>query len=169
MADTGAPLLLVVSGLPGVGKTTVARGLATRRRATLLRIDTIEQAMRNAGIRDVGAAGYAVANALAEHQLRHRMDVVVDCADPVPASRAGWRAVADRAGARLETILLVCSDAVEHRRRVERREPEADGLVPPTWAEVRGREFVTRDDLHHRIDTAVLAPEAVLERCWTLL
>jgi len=41
-------LLVVLSGLPGVGKTTVARDLAVASGAVHLRIDSIEQALRNA-------------------------------------------------------------------------------------------------------------------------
>jgi 2-phosphoglycerate kinase len=40
MADAG---LIVVSGLPGVGKTSIARALAGRVGAVHLRLDTIEQ------------------------------------------------------------------------------------------------------------------------------
>ncbi len=36
-------MLIVFGGLPGTGKTTLARAFAQRRRATYLRIDTIEQ------------------------------------------------------------------------------------------------------------------------------
>ena len=44
------PFFVILSGLPGSGKTTIARELARRLGAVHLRIDTIEQAMANAGI-----------------------------------------------------------------------------------------------------------------------
>ena len=57
--------------------------------------------------------------------------------------RAGWRArrlagreVARAAGARLAEVEVVCSDAVEHRERIETRTVNVAGLVPPTWDEV---------------------------------
>ena len=59
------PLLIVFSGLPGTGKTTISKALAAKMRAVYLRIDAIEQAMRSAGAAPIGPAGYAVANALA--------------------------------------------------------------------------------------------------------
>lgn len=60
-------MLIVFSGLPGTGKTTIASDLATRISAVYLRIDTIEQAIRNSGVlaQDVGCSGYMVANELA--------------------------------------------------------------------------------------------------------
>ena len=43
-------MLIVLGGLPGVGKSTIARSLAQQIGEVHLRIDTIEQAMRNAGL-----------------------------------------------------------------------------------------------------------------------
>jgi predicted kinase len=56
--------LIVFGGLPGTGKTTLAREVAEEHSATYLRIDTIEQALRSSGVLvgdDVGPAGYLVA------------------------------------------------------------------------------------------------------------
>lgn len=52
-------------GLPGVGKTAIARELARTMAAVHLRIDSIEQALRSAGYR-VEGEGYDVAYAVAE-------------------------------------------------------------------------------------------------------
>ena len=55
-------MLIVFSGLPGTGKTTIARGLAANAGAVYLRIDGIEQAIRNADVlsRDMGRSGCLV-------------------------------------------------------------------------------------------------------------
>ena len=42
--------LIVFSGLPGSGKSTIARGLATKIGAVWLRIDSLEQAIRDSGL-----------------------------------------------------------------------------------------------------------------------
>jgi predicted kinase len=57
-------MLIILSGLPGVGKTTIARELARSLAAVHLRIDSIEQALRYAGA-TVEFEGYAVAHAVA--------------------------------------------------------------------------------------------------------
>jgi predicted kinase len=53
---------------PATGKTIIARELTRRLAASYLRIDTIEQRLREAGLA-VGASGYVVANALAAENL----------------------------------------------------------------------------------------------------
>jgi predicted kinase len=66
------PVLVVFGGLPGTGKSGIALGLAARMSAVYLRIDTIEQAIRNSpGVRQAtNEEGYRVAYALAEDNLR---------------------------------------------------------------------------------------------------
>src|SRR6185312_10127274 len=129
------PLLIVFGGLPGTGKTTLSRELARRLSASYVRIDTIEQSLKAAGLA-VGATGYTIANALAAENLKLDRTVIADCVNPVLASRQGWRDLAQRYQARLVEIETVCSDLAEHRRRVERRIADIEGLIQPTWREV---------------------------------
>lgn len=160
------PLLIVFSGLPGMGKTTVSKALAARLRAVYLRIDAIEQAMKTAGAERIGPAGYAVANAMAEANLRLGLSIVADCVNPVLDSRLGWSNVAVQAFAKLIDIHLVCSDASEHRRRVEGRFADLAGHVLPTWEAVTRHEFEARDDDHLCLDTAFTSPMELVECCY---
>ena len=159
------PVLIVFSGLPGTGKTTVSRALAARLKAVHLRIDSIEQAMKAAGAENIGAAGYAVANALAETNLALGLSVVVDAVNPVRASREGWCTVAARTSARLVGIQLVCSDAAEHRRRIESRAADIPGHVLPDWTAVTRTVFEARDYNHLLLETAGTSPADLVDRC----
>ncbi|WP_080654909.1 AAA family ATPase [Bradyrhizobium japonicum] len=85
MTSDRSPTLLVFGGLPGTGKTTISRELATRLNATYLRVDAIEQALRQGGLA-VGSMGYAIANAIAAENLKLHRTVVADCVNPVLAS-----------------------------------------------------------------------------------
>ena len=133
-------MLIVMSGLPGVGKTAVSRELARAIGAVHLRIDSIEQALRAAGL-PVEEEGYTVAHAVAADNLALGRTVIADCVNPWPLTREAWRAVAQRAGVRVVEVEMVCSDVQEHRRRVESREPDIPGHELPAWKDVVERDY----------------------------
>ena len=149
-------MLIVFGGLPGTGKTTLARRVAQRRRATYLRIDSIEQAIRASGTLagDVGPSGYLVAYALAEANLALGQDVVADSVNPLAVTRDAWRRAAARASSPCVEIELVCSDPVEHRRRVETRGADIAGLRVPSWDDVQRRAYHPWDGPRLVLDTA---------------
>ena len=156
-------MLIVFSGLPGTGKTTVARLLSTRLAATYLRVDNIEQALRDSGLAEVGKSGYAIANALARSNLALGQRVVVDCVNPVAESREAWRAIAESLGVGLLDIELLCSNRDEHRRRVQNRELDVPGLVPPTWQSVCEHDYQPWSVPPLRLDSARLLPEEAVQ------
>ena len=149
-------MLIAFSGLPGTGKSTLARRLSRDLNATYLRIDVIEQALRDSGAlaADVGPAGYVVAYALAAANLELGLTVVADCVNPIALARKAWRDVAAKAGVAVVEIEIVCSDAADHRRRIETREVDIPGLVPPDWETVRNGDYQAWDTEHVVIDTA---------------
>jgi predicted kinase len=146
-------MLIVFSGLSGVGKTAIARELARTIGAVHLRIDSIEQALRRAGY-SVEGEGYQVAYAVAEDNLRAGRTVIADCVNPWLLTRDAWRSVAERAGVAALDVEIVCSDAAEHRRRVESREPDIAGHALPTWQDVVERDYHAWNRSRLLVDTA---------------
>ncbi|WP_353472600.1 AAA family ATPase [Salipiger sp. H15] len=157
-------VLVVLAGLPGVGKSAVARALAARTGALWLRIDAIEQAMRGShmAFTDLADGGYAAAQAVARGALAQGLDVIGDCVNPWPLTREAWEAAG--AGYRVLRVELLCTDAGEHRRRVEARAPEVAGLVLPDWAAVQARDYRPWPGADLRIDTAVEKMEGAAAR-----
>jgi predicted kinase len=147
------PALIVFSGLPGTGKTALSRELAIRLTATHVRIDAIEQALRDNGLA-VGAAGYAIANAIAAENLKLRRHVIADCVNPVHVSRTAWRQTALQNSAPIVEIEVVCSDPVLHRQRVESRSADISGHKLPSWDDVVKRHYEPWDREHLVLDTA---------------
>ena len=136
-----SPVLYVFSGLPGAGKTTLARLFARRVKAALLRIDTIEQGLRDLCSVAVQGEGYRLAYRVAADNLRVGTSVVADSCNPIELTRREWEQVAVDAAARFVNIEVICSDVGEHRRRIESRVTDIRGLVLPTWEEVQAREY----------------------------
>ena len=167
-----APILVVLGGLPGVGKSTIAHALLERWPAVYLRIDSIEQALRDAGVLvagQVGAAGYMAAYALARDQLLRGMSVLADCVNPLPVTREAWRAVARSAQALVVEVEVICSDAEEHRRRVETRSVDLPGLKAPTWQAVLQRDYARWDEDHIVVDTAHSSASEAAQKILTAL
>lgn len=156
------PLLVVVGGLPAVGKTTVCRALLRERPmtgTTWLRVDSIEQALRRSGEMAPGmpgGAGYYAAAAVAGDVLSTGGDVLVECVNPLPITRRLWERTAADAGSRLLQVKLVCSDREEHRRRVEQRVGDIPGLVLPDWRAVLQRDYAPWPEADLRLDTSRL-------------
>jgi len=160
-------MLYIFGGLPGSGKSTLSQRLARQRQAVHLRIDTIEQALREVGCLVNGPEGYVVAYHLAADNLGLGLSVVADSVNPLQLTRAAWRDVARRAGVPFVEIEVICSNEAEHRDRVEARSTEISGLRLPSWDEVVRRDYEPWDAEHLVIDTAGQSVEqsvAALER-----
>ena len=157
-------MLIAFSGLPGTGKTTIARYLAGRLKATYLRIDTIEDellSMDGASLVDRGA-GYCIAYALAEENLLLGRAVVADSVNPISVTRDAWRKVAFRAGVRMVETLVVCSDPSKHELRISSRPA---GTRASSWTEVSGRQFEAADENAVVLDTS----DQSVEQCVAIL
>jgi predicted kinase len=149
-------VLIVLGGLPGTGKTSIARELARRLAAMHVRIDTIEQTLKQTGAvpGPTDDHGYRVAYAIAEDNLKLGLTVIADSVNPVAVTRDAWRAVAERAGVTAFEVEIVCSDAGKHRRRVETRFPDIAGHERSSWEDVLARDYERWDQADLVIDTA---------------
>ncbi len=135
-------MLVVISGLPGTGKSAVAEAVAGSLGAVHLSIDVVEDALLGAGLPrswTTGVAAYETVRAAAEQNLRLGRPVVVDAVNDSEPARATWRRAADGTGSPLLFVLLTLDDREEHRRRLEGRVRDLSNVPEPTWDEVQQR------------------------------
>ena len=152
----------MIGGLPAVGKSTIATLLGSGTSTPYLRVDRIEHAIVawSALSHPLGPAGDAVAHALADEQLRLGLDVIVECVNPLPLTRDAWVRTAAAAGAGILEVEVVCSDETEHRRRVQARSSDVEGLMKPAWTAVMNREYEPWGREHLVVDTTTTSAES---------
>jgi len=133
-------MLVIFSGVPGTGKTTLAEYAAGKLRAPVFGVDIVEAALWRAGIRsEQGSQGaaYGILSALAEAQLKLSQSACIDAVVGLASARESWRSLAARHAARLRFVECVCSDRELHRQRIESRQRNIPGWYELTWEDVK--------------------------------
>ncbi|HMH96791.1 MAG TPA: ATP-binding protein [Bradyrhizobium sp.] len=156
--------LIVLSGLPGSGKSMLAEGLSRKLSVPVFSVDPIEAAMWRSAKAQTGIAAYDVAIALADEHLRLGHSVIVDAVNAVEAPRAAWRNLASKYQADLKIVECICADETVHRRRIEARVRNIDGMAEVSRARVieRRAEYQAWTDRRLTLDTSIDAPESLL-------
>ncbi|WP_307610006.1 bifunctional aminoglycoside phosphotransferase/ATP-binding protein [Nocardia shimofusensis] len=128
--EQGAVRLVLVGGLPGTGKSTVATQLAAGTDAVVLSSDEVRDRMRAAGALTgdsgtFGAGAYAPAAKtavyttlleLARERLEHGVSVILDASWTDPAERDRAAALADQTCSELVSLHCTCPAELAHQR-----------------------------------------------------
>jgi len=162
-------MLYVFSGLPGSGKSTLAQELAKLLGFVYIRIDTIEQGLREYCHVNVESEGYYLSYKIAEDNLRLGTSVIADSCNAIALTRTQWADIAKKSAASWVDIEIACSEPSEHRRRVENRKPSIKGHTLPTWQQVVDREYHCWTSERLVIDTAGKSIEESFEELLSAL
>ena len=139
-------LLVLVTGPPATGKSTMAEVAARELGAALLGHDwamsglrpypLVQDALDVMGLRGHRGVGWSIIWALARAQMRNGSPVVLDGVARDPEV-AGTRRVADEEGARSLVVLTRCADPDVHRARVEGRRRHIPNWYELEWEQVQ--------------------------------
>ena len=148
------PILYIFSGLPGTGKSTLAKIISKKLKAVYIRIDTIEQGIRDLCNFNVQGEGYRLAYKIVEDNLKIGNSVISDQCNPIKLTRKEWNDVAIKNNCKYINIEILCSNKEEQKNRIENRKTEIENLRLPTWEEITEREYELWNEEHITIDTA---------------
>ena len=142
--------VMLFTGVPGTGKTTLAEAITKEHNAALLNWDWMMSALRvfptvwesvendNELRRDVG---YTLMNRMVEYRLRLGQSSVLDCVAR-PRAVARWRELCDRYATVFVGVECVLLNATEHQRRIEGRTRGIPGWDELEWVSVANSRVI---------------------------
>jgi predicted kinase len=134
--------LIVFSGLPGTGKSTLAEAIGRDLGVPVFAKDWLEATLVRSGLKptseekSLGFAGYELLTILAERQLMLSQSVILDSVAASPTIRRTWRDLAEKYGADCRVVECICSDETLHRSRLNGRKRNIPGWHELEWSEV---------------------------------
>ena len=154
-----APYVVMLSGLPGVGKSTVCRELCRRLGAAVVESDAVRWALFPQPTFDAEESAYVfqVVHSVMARLLRRGVPVIMDATNVLERHREAVYEIAEGCGAPLH-VLRIAAPAKVVKRRLESRGAARGGHDYPVarWDIYRrmreSAEPIGRD--HHLIDTS---------------
>lgn len=134
--------LIIFSGLPGTGKSTLAEILGSQFNIPVFAKDWLEAVLLRNGLqpdtngKSLGYVGYELLTVLAERQLLLGQSVILDSVARIQTIRYTWKELAVKYEADWHIIECVCSDESLHRERLITRKRNIPGWHELEWAEV---------------------------------
>ncbi len=135
--------LIILTGLPGTGKSSIAEAVGKVLSAPVFAKDWLQATLVRAGLNDnpacaerLGYASYDLLTALAERQLQLGQTAVLDSVATFTRIRQQWQTLANQCNAQFSVIECICSDETIHRRRLESRQRSIPGWPELSWEQV---------------------------------
>lgn len=134
--------LIIFSGLPGAGKSTLAEAVGKQLSIPVFAKDWLEATLVRCELvsstRDklLGFTGYELLTTLAERVLRLEQSVILDSVAATVSIRSVWKQLAVQEQADWRVIECICSDESIHRDRLSKRERNIPGWYELEWSDV---------------------------------
>ena len=152
--------LIIFSGLPGTGKSTLAEAVGKELGIPVFAKDWLEGTLLRSGLKptmedkSLGFAGYELLTVLAERQLILGQSVILDSVAGTETIRSTWRQLASQYGADWRVIECICSDENLQRSRLKVRKRNIPGWHELQWSDVeKVKQYYSHwNDEHLKLD-----------------
>ena len=131
------PRIILIGGVPGTGKTTLAKAISTNLNITLLNKDNLEATLVEKGISSIdnlNGIGYALMERITLSELTLGRSVILDCVASRQRVDEHWEPLKNKD---IKYIECICSNSTLHRTRLESRERNMRGWYELTWDDVK--------------------------------
>ena len=163
------PALIIFTGLPGAGKSSIAQALSREFRFPVFSKDRIEAALVRSELAEIGSkklafSGYELLTELAETSLQAGINVGLDSVCGVDPIRKTWRDLSSKYSALFIVIECICSDIKIHKSRLQNRVRGIEGWHELDWGEVeRVRSYYQGWEQDRLVLDSVQPPEILLK------
>lgn len=132
------PTLILFAGMPGSGKTTLARMVARRLKVPVFAKDRVQRVLRDHHLApEHSGDGYFIILDIADELLSLGLSVILDATFPLDHFRMVASEIAARYKANFCAIYCYCSDEAVWKERMVDRVHYVPGWKPVGWSDVQ--------------------------------
>jgi predicted kinase len=142
MAGEVGMKLIVFSGLPGTGKSTLAEELARQLSIPVFTKDWLEATLLRSELvpsnpeKPLGSAGYQLLTTLAERQMMLGQSAILDSVASTASIRSTWKGLCEQYRVEWRVVECICSDESIHRALLSSRKRHIPGWHELQWTDV---------------------------------
>ena len=130
------PRIIIVGGIPGTGKTTLATEISRRLGIAYFNKDLLESTLISndiCSIKELNGVGYALMERIALSELKLGHSVILDCVASYTRVNEHWTSFKAKD---IRYIECICSDQKLHKTRLESRERNIPNWYELTWGDI---------------------------------